>query len=387
MVTNENIRKAFTTFEIGSLAKPAWRTKPFAKVMIDDNDVDDAKKWGKFLNVENEELLSILNKRKNFSSEEKTKILYFSSLYAIKLLEKAGLDWVFDGEQHRVEMYQYPIKFCNGFKLIGEVRSFDNKYYKKATITGPVSLKAIYHINEFLTIKNITKRKIKVPITGPYTISDWSYDEYYTINNAIGSETSMRNVQKGRKKLLEDISFNVIRRNIEALIKNGAEWIQIDEPALTTHRDEVLLAVDIINKMISNLKCIFSIHICFSDYEALFPHIEKLQNHVKLFALEFANRDKNILGVKQEVRIGYDILKEFKRYNFDIGLGVLNIHTDFIEPPELIRDRILYACKLLGDPSRIYVTPDCGLRTRSWKVAYKKLANMVEGVYLASKLF
>jgi 5-methyltetrahydropteroyltriglutamate--homocysteine methyltransferase len=62
---------------------------------------------------------------------------------------------------------------------------------------------------------------------------------------------------------------------------------------------------------------------------------------------------------------------------------VLDIHTDFVEPPELVRDRILYAVDVFGDPARIHVCPDCGLRTRSWDVAYEKLCSMVEGARLA----
>jgi 5-methyltetrahydropteroyltriglutamate--homocysteine methyltransferase len=64
---------------------------------------------------------------------------------------------------------------------------------------------------------------------------------------------------------------------------------------------------------------------------------------------------------------------------------VLDIHTDFIEPPELVRDRIMYAVEVFADPNRIHVTPDCGLRTRSWDVAYRKLQNMVEGTHLAKR--
>jgi 5-methyltetrahydropteroyltriglutamate--homocysteine methyltransferase len=51
----------------------------------------------------------------------------------------------------------------------------------------------------------------------------------------------------------------------------------------------------------------------------------------------------------------------------------------------LIRDRILYAVEVFCDPNRIHVTPDCGLRTRSWDVAYRKLQNMVEGAQAAKK--
>ena len=68
-----------------------------------------------------------------------------------------------------------------------------------------------------------------------------------------------------------------------------------------------------------------------------------------------------------------------------LGIGVLDIHTDFLEPPELVRDRTLHAVEVFDDPSRIHVIPDCGLRTRSWDVAYRKLANMVAGVDLAKR--
>ena len=67
-----------------------------------------------------------------------------------------------------------------------------------------------------------------------------------------------------------------------------------------------------------------------------------------------------------------------------VGLGVIDIHTDFIELPELVRDRILYAASVLG-PERIEVNTDCGLRTRTWEISLEKLKNMVEGTRLAEK--
>jgi 5-methyltetrahydropteroyltriglutamate--homocysteine methyltransferase len=81
------------------------------------------------------------------------------------------------------------------------------------------------------------------------------------------------------------------------------------------------------------------------------------------------------------------VIKRFRDlpYRPILGLGVLDIHSDFIEPPELVRDRILYAVDVFGDPYRIHVTADCGLRTRSWAVAFQKLVNMVAGVALAKR--
>ena len=78
-------------------------------------------------------------------------------------------------------------------------------------------------------------------------------------------------------------------------------------------------------------------------------------------------------------------MKELVKYDFIAGVGVLDVHTDWIEPPELVRDRVLYAVEQMGTPERVFVAPDCGLRTRTWKVAYEKLRNMVEGVELAKQ--
>ena len=68
-----------------------------------------------------------------------------------------------------------------------------------------------------------------------------------------------------------------------------------------------------------------------------------------------------------------------------MGLGVADVHVDDVEEPSLICGRIKYAVKTLGDPKRIYVNPDCGLRTRSWDIAYSKLSNIAEGAEMARR--
>jgi 5-methyltetrahydropteroyltriglutamate--homocysteine methyltransferase len=126
--------------------------------------------------------------------------------------------------------------------------------------------------------------------------------------------------------------------------------------------------------------------VCFSDYSLLFPHVLELDDCFEL-QLEFANRDSHELGTDGADRPGYEPLFLFAEHEDapNVGLGVLDIHTNFVEPAELVRDRILYAVDVFGDPARIHVCPDCGLRTRSWDVAYEKLARMVEGSRLAEE--
>ena len=75
-------------------------------------------------------------------------------------------------------------------------------------------------------------------------------------------------------------------------------------------------------------------HICFSDYNSLFPHIEALDDCYEL-QLEFSNRDSRELGTKAEDRPGYDVLERFagSAWEGKIGLGVIDIHTNLSSHP------------------------------------------------------
>ncbi len=326
----------FKTQEIGSLKKPSW-------------------------------LLEFL--RSSASEEEKKAALDDASFVNLKMLEHIGLDFVYDGEARRVEMYELPAKFIHGFEFVGRVRSWDNKYYKKARVIDEVSFVKNYHLEEFIFVKEHASKTPKIPVTGAYTLMDWSYNEYYD----------------SREELALDLAKNIINRILKELEGVGMQVVQIDEPAATTHPSEMNMFAEVFNEQVKGINAKINTHICYSgdEYASLMPVIPDLK--AKHFALEFANRDLNNIGVDDVSRPGYRALKAFKEYASDreIGLGVLDVHSDFIEPPELIRDRILYAVKILGDPSKVYVNPDCGLRTRKREIAFAKLKNMIKGVKLA----
>src|ERR687885_1086112 len=373
----------FVTREIGSLAKPGWRVKSIVGRPVEESDVEDARTWGKRLGVEGyDELIDILIKGTGFSEAEKAKIQDYAALYAIRLLENAGLDVVYDGEQRRSEMYDHAVRHAKGFETRGTVRSWDNKYYTKAAVIEKPLVETVYDLEEYEFVRSHTERRVKIPFTGAYTIMDWSYDEYYARNGSLLGATAQKRTGS-RLRFGVDVARDVVRPNVLGLVEAGADWVQIDEPAATTRPEEVPLVVETFNATREGIDARASMHICFSDYTSLFPHIEELDNCYEL-QLEFSNRDSLELGTKAEDRPGYDVLPRFKESPWDgkIGLGVIDIHTNFIEPPELVRDRILHASEVLG-PERIEVNTDCGLRTRTWEVSYEKLKNMVEGTRLA----
>ena len=196
----------------------------------------------------------------------------------------------------------------------------------------------------------------------------------------------------------------MIRPEIRDLVDAGAEWIQIDEPAITTHPEpaDMDLFVEGWNETVRGFNCKFSDHTCYPSeigYKVLAQYAPKLDKCTHL-ALEFANRDSTSLGVDAKHREGYRDLEYFIRNGYDgeFGVGVVHVHDfsghvppgagkeagrNILESPELVRDRLLYASKVVGDPAKIWANPDCGLRTRTWDVTFAKLISTVKGAELA----
>jgi 5-methyltetrahydropteroyltriglutamate--homocysteine methyltransferase len=406
--------KLFPTQEIGSVAKPGWRVKGVSNdSRITEREVEEAQRWGERLSVPDYQGLVTLLRRIStsdvpISEDDRIAIRNFSVMYVLSLFEKVHLDRVYSGEQWRVEMYEHLVRNIDGFKLLGSVHSFDYKYFTKGALVGAPKFLHPIHLEEFEFVKANTRKEVKIPITGPYTVVDWSFNEFY--------ETQLRNASKkkridlrktsfeARRRFIMDLVKNALRPELSLLIDNGAKWIQIDEPAITTRpdEDEMALFVEATNALTKGLNCTFSIHNCYSDYKLLARYTPGLKN-VKQLALEFANRDSTELGTDARTRPGYADLKYFEKEGFEgeFGLGVIHVHDysgspgngavlderNVIESPKLVRDRILFASKLLKDPYRISVNPDCGLRTRSWDITYTKLETMMEGTALARKEF
>jgi len=374
------VNKLFPVQEIGSLPKAPWMLAYLRGKKLDQADLDSLSKWSEISGFEKKsEAQDVLSRPK--TDEREAEIRMLGSLFAIRFLESAGLDYVYDGEENRIEMYEHAVRNSKGFEFYGHVRSFDDRYYRKAACVQRVAFGGAYHLNEFKFVKENAKRKIKVPITGPYTIAEWSFNEYYQ-KRLVDQYQDLRKLKLAAKRdFIIDVGKEIIRPNLQALVGAGAEWIQIDEPALTTKPEEVPFFVEAFNECTAGIECKFSLHVCFSDYRLLYPYIMDLKRCSQL-ALEFANRD-------DEKRSAYNQLKILNEYGDDreVGLGVADVHVDDIEDPKVILDRINYATKILEDPERIFVNPDCGLRTRSWEVAYAKLRSISDGAALARQTF
>jgi len=366
--------RLYPTQEVGSLLRA-----PFLKKTITEREIRETEYWGRLIGVPGYERLVESLRSGRYSREE----LYdWASIYGIRFFESAGLDVVWDGEQRRIEMYEHPMKCIEGAVFYGRVKVWDTETYNKAAVTSEPRLLRPLYIDEFLFAKKHASRELKVPVTGAYTLADWSFPEYhYAIHREARSIVERKRL--ARRDLVLDLAEKVLRPVVKSLCEAGASRIQIDEPAATTNPEEMELFVEAFNKVVSGSGVRFTLHVCYSDYTKLFPHVLELK--IDEISIECANRDTPYLGQDEKTRIGYSILKLFRDYGakFKVAPGVIDVHTDFIESPELVRDRLLYSAKLLGDPSLVIACNDCGLRTRRWEVAYKKELSLVEGARLA----
>jgi 5-methyltetrahydropteroyltriglutamate--homocysteine methyltransferase len=366
----------FPSQEIGSLAKPRWQLLGQRGEPLDAAAVTEFTSWNDrvhFADAADPSVRALLEGHSREVGPGPVRDL--GAMFALRYFESVGLTRVYDGEARRIEMYEYPIRQMRGFQFLGHVRSFDNKYYLKAAGTGEVQLERPYHVEEFDFVRNHATGIPKLPITGPYTLADWSYNEHY-----LGRESGWKGPaarRRAQREFVVAIAKHAIRPTLQALIERGCRVIQIDEPAAGTHPGEADLVAEGFNAATEGLDATFSMHICFSDYRSLFPAILEAKN-CQQWAWEFANRDT-------EERDGYEVLKLFREYDDhrEIGLGVVDVHRNEVESAARVADRIRRAAKTLGDPSRIWVNPDCGLRTRSLEVARQKLAAVVDGAKLA----
>ncbi|HKV89956.1 MAG TPA: hypothetical protein VJQ43_02030 [Thermoplasmata archaeon] len=370
----------FPAQEIGSLAKPRWQLLGQRGEPLDAAAVQEFRRWNDrlgFADAAAPEVRALLEGRSREVGAGPVRDL--GALFALRYFETAGLTRVYDGEARRIEMYEYPIRQMRGFRFYGHVRSFDNKYYRKAACVDEVGLEHPYHVEEFDFVRAHAKGIPKLPITGPYTLADWSYNEHYLGRQPGWKGRDAR--RRAQREFVVEIARRAVRPTLEALIARGCHVIQVDEPAAGTHPDEAALVAEGFNAATEGLDATFSMHVCFSEYRSLLPALLEAKG-VRQWAWEFANRDT-------EGRDAYEVLNLFREYgdHREVGLGVVDVHRDELESAELVADRIRRAAKALGDPSRIWVNPDCGLRTRSLEVAWQKLGAVVEGARIARAEF
>jgi len=264
----------------------------------------------------------------------------------IRQQEELGVDVLVDGEMYRGDMVAYFAENLDGFEEGGLVRSYGNRYYHKPIIISEVHWDEPITLEWWKYARGLTAKPLKAILTGPYTVMDWSFIEYYP----------------DRRTACRALAHE-LRKEVEALIEEGAKIIQIDEPAISVRPEELPVAIEAMHILTDGLPGYFITHICYGAFQNIYPAMLELP--VDNFDLEMSNSQLDML----------DLLKK-SPFTKDLSFGVVDVHTHLVEPEPEVEQRLRRALELLPKEA-IWVDPDCGLKTRTAEEAIAKMQSVV----------
>lgn len=278
----------------------------------------------------------------------------------IDLQEEIGLDVLVHGEFERNDMVEYFGEHLDGYVFTEKawVQSYGSRCVKPPVIWGDVSRKEAITVQWSKYAASCTKKEVKGMLTGPVTILNWSFPR-------------------------EDISIKesilqlalAIRDEVLDLEANGINIIQIDEAALREklpirrsdwNKEYLDFAIPAFRLVHAKVKPETQIHthMCYSEFTDIIPAIDAMDADVITF--EASRSDLLIL----------DSLKE-NHFKTEVGPGVYDIHSPRVPSVEEIVNALSKMREKIED-KKLWVNPDCGLKTRGDKETKASLINMVQ---------
>ena len=296
-------------------------------------------------------------KRKEINAKKYENFLKNETKKAIKFQESIGIDVVVHGEFERNDMVEYFGEQLKGFIFtkFGWVQSYGSRCVKPPIIFGDINRTRPMTTFWSKYAQSLTKKIVKGMLTGPVTILQWSF---------------VRDDQP-REQTCKQIALSLLDEVLD-LEKNGLKIIQIDEPALREglplRKNEwnsyLKWAIDSFKIASSSVKDETQIHthMCYCEFDDILDSIEKL--------------DADVISIETS-RSNMELLDSFKNYKYpnSIGPGVYDIHSPRVPTFSEIKVLLEKAQKYLNK-EKIWVNPDCGLKTRGWPEVKKALKSM-----------
>lgn len=277
----------------------------------------------------------------------------------IRWQEDIGLDVLVHGEYERNDMVEYFGESLGGFLFtkLGWVQSYGTRCVKPPIIWGDVYRDKPITVDWSVFAQSQTDKIMKGMLTGPVTILNWSFPR-----EDISIEESMM-----------QIAF-VIRDEVLDLEKNGIRMIQIDEAALREklplrksdwYSEYLDFAIPAFHLTHSGVKPETQIHthMCYSEFNDIIKAIDDMDADVITF--EASRSDLQIL----------DALRD-NHFETEVGPGVYDIHSARVPSVEEIVTALKGMLEKI-EPDKLWVNPDCGLKTRGVKETDASLRNMV----------
>ena len=301
--------------------------------------------------------------RRRFKSGELDEASYTQAMQAeiahcVREQEALGLDVLVHGEPERNDMVEYFGEQLDGyaFSQYGWVQSYGSRCVKPPILFGDISRPRPMTVAWSTYAQSLTDKPMKGMLTGPVTILNWSF---------------VRDDQPRSASCLQ--LALAIRQEVLDLEKAGVRIIQIDEAALReglplrraqwqAYLDWAVESFRISANGVADDTQIHT-HMCYSEFNDIIQSIAAMDADV--ITIETSRSDMELL----------DAFKHFE-YPNDIGPGVYDIHSPNIPTQEYMVQLMKLAAERVP-AERLWVNPDCGLKTRQWAEVTPALANMV----------
>lgn len=297
-------------------------------------------------------------KSQDWSASQYDAFLKQKTAECIRLQEEIGLDVLVHGEFERNDMVEHFGERLEGFAftLNGWVQSYGSRCVKPPIIFGDVHRPKPMTVEWAQFAQSITRKPMKGMLTGPITILQWSF---------------VRDDQP-RSETARQIAL-AIRDEVADLESAGLLLIQVDEPALREGLplrrmdwpEYLRWAVDAFRLCSSGVRDETQIHthMCYCEFDDIIASIAEL--------------DADVISIETS-RSNMELLGTFARFEYpnEIGPGVWDIHSPRVPSTEEMAALIRAAAKVIPT-DRLWVNPDCGLKTRRWEEVIPALKNLV----------
>ena len=276
----------------------------------------------------------------------------------IRLQEELGLDVLVHGEAERNDMVQYFAELLDGFAATrnGWVQSYGSRCTRPSVLWGDVSRPAPMTVGWTSYAQSLTDKPVKGMLTGPVTIIAWSFPRNDLPLGEIADQIGL-----------------ALRDEVSDLEAAGIAAIQVDEPALREllpldadrHADYLDWSVGSFRLATSSVRPDTQIHthLCYSEFGQIIDAIKGL--------------DADVTSI-EAARSKMEVVPELAEAGFDhgIGPGVWDIHAPRVPSTEELAELIGLAADAVP-VSRLWVNPDCGLKTRGYEETKASLDNLV----------
>ncbi len=278
--------------------------------------------------------------------------------YAVREQEALGLDVLVHGEAERNDMVEFFGEQLAGYVFTenGWVQSYGSRCVKPPVIYGDVYRPQPMTVATAQFAQSPSKKPVKGMLTGPITMLQWSFVRDDQSREATALQLAL-----------------AIRDEVDDLQKAGIAIIQIDEPALreglplqkTAWTQYLAWAVRAfkLSASVAHDDTQIHTHMCYAEFNDILPAI--------------AAMDADVITIETS-RSAMELLDAFGEFSYpnEIGPGVYDIHSPRIPTIEAMEKLMLCAIAVIP-VERLWINPDCGLKTRGWHETKHALQNMV----------